>query len=208
MKLRFLTKKSRFFEHFSQLSEKIVTQTQLLSQLLNNPSDHSQVAHDIETIKNDAKKISQELFTDLHKTFITPFDRHDIHNLNLELYNAINKTNSTAKRFVAYHLDNVPHEMHKLSDLCVQAARSIKIIIHSLDNLSDAKTIIDTCQEIKRLESQADQYRLSGISTALATGTDPFMLFKKNEIYELLETITDCFQRIAYLVEGILLEYA
>ena len=208
MIFQFINKKGRFFDLFNQGASLLVEQVSLLNRLVHQQSDVASLAAEITRLKNEAKNISQTLFTDLHKVFITPFDRHDIHSLNSELYNAMNTIHSTAQRFAAYQLDSIPEEMVELANISEKAAELILVVINNLDNLKNHEVILESCRQIKRYESDADLLRLNGVVKLLATAKDPIMVIKKQELFTLLESITDRYQQIAYLAEGILLEYA
>ncbi len=208
MLLHFLTKKSRFFELFNQEAALMVKVVSLLNRMVHEESHRQLLAEDIKCLKNTAKNISQTLFTDLHKVFITPFDRHDIHSLNSELYNAINIIHSTAQRFACYELDEIPAEMMELANISEKAAELILVVINNLDKLDNHAVIIESCVQVRKYESDADILRLNGVAKVLATSTDPIMVIKKQELFTLLESITDRYQQIAYLAEGILLEYS
>lgn len=208
MLLRFLSKKSRFFELFNQGAAILVQEVSLLNRITHHQQDIAVLAEEIRTLKNQAKEISQEIFTDLHKVFITPFDRHDIHALNSQLYDAINTIHSIAQRFACYQLDDIPNEMIELTEITEKAAELLLLIINNLDKLSNKDLIINSCQQIKKYESDADLLRLKGFTAVLASETDPITVIKKQELFTLLESITDRYQQIALLAEGILLEYS
>lgn len=205
---RFLPRQKNFFDHFQSISASVVKAAEeLCLQVKSLPDADSHPAHILE-YKKDAGITAQQIFTLLHKTFITPFDRYDIHRLNAKIYDTINMINVTSQRFPVYHIHHVPADVITLAEICLQSTQLIHDVIEQLSDLKHANTIISACSKIKELETQADQILLTGIGRLMDSEDNIKRLLKLREIYELLESITDRCQEVAFIIEGIVLEYS
>lgn len=205
---RFLPKQDDFFISFKKLSDSVVKAAEVLLNQVNELPNVDDFPAKVEYWKSLAGQTAQHIFTLLHKTFITPFDRYDIHRLNAKIYDIVNMINVTTQRFPIYHIEHVPQDVIILANICMQSAQLIDDVVGHLHDMKNASSILEACGKIKNLESQADQILLIGVATLLDNETDVKKIIKLREIYELLETVTDRCQEVAFILEGIVLEYA
>lgn len=208
MLARFLPKQDNFFDLFEKLSDSVVKSAEVLFKQVNELPNADAYPNKIENLKRQAGEFAQSIFTLLHKTFITPFDRYDIHRLNAKIYDIVNMVNVTTQRFPLYHIEKVPEDVIILVNICLQSTQLIHNVMGHLHDMKFAAEILNACGKIKKLESQADQILLMGVATLLDNESDIKMILKLREIYELLETITDRCQEVAFILEGIVLEYS
>lgn len=205
---KFFPKQKIFFDGFNLLGNILLNMSEALVKALEQDSFNEGSINVFVQEKERAKKEAKNLFTETHKTFITPFDRQDIHNLNSEIYDAINTINLTTQRFLHYKLHIFPDNMRKLVVICRDAAILVAQILRMLENLNNQTEILKVCHEIKEHESHGDQLLFEGIAELYDQQDDIKMILKLKEVYGLLESVTDRYQKIAYIVEGIILEYA
>jgi uncharacterized protein Yka (UPF0111/DUF47 family) len=208
MLTRFLPRQEEFFVLFEKLATCVTTAAQALHQEIQQLSSPESLALQVMQHKIAAEGHAERLFTLMHKRFITPFDRYDIHRLNDKLYDIVNMMNLTAQRFPRYDIREVPQMMVALAEVCYQSAFLVQEVISRLHDLKNVDHITKTCDQIKAYESQADQLLIDGISALLRDENDFKRILVLKEIYDLLETITDRCQEVAFIVEGIVLEYA
>lgn len=205
---RFLPKQDDFFILFERLTKSVVIAAEVLFEQVNELPQVDDYPAKIENKKRLAGETAQSIFTLLHKTFITPFDRYDIHRLNSKIYDIVNMINVTTQRFPLYHIDKVPEDMIILANICMQSTQLIHKVMDHLHDMKFASEILEACGKIKKLESQGDQILLMGVASLLDNETDIKKILKLREIYELLETVTDRCQEVAFILEGIVLEYS
>jgi uncharacterized protein Yka (UPF0111/DUF47 family) len=202
MLAKFLPRQDNFFDLFQKISACVVKAAEELCLQVNALPNADDYSKHILQYKKEAGASAQQVFTLLHKTFITPFDRYDIHRLNAKIYDTINMINVTTQRFPIYHIDSVPKDVVVLAEICLQSTQLMQTVIGHL------REIITACSKIKDLESEADEILLKGIGTLMDEESDIKRLLKLREIYELLESITDRCQEVAFILEGIVLEYS
>src|SRR3989344_4395031 len=187
----FLPRQEEFFTLFEAIAQCATKSAESLYQEIQQLPSPAVPAEQILQYKKEAKGHAQRLFTVLHKTFITPFDRYDIHRLNDKLYDIVNTINLTAKRFPAYKIEEVPSKMITLAEVCCHSTQLIEQIVSKLRNLRHHPEISDLCNQVKAYESQADQLLIDGITLLLDEESDCKKIFKLKEIYRLMESITD-----------------
>jgi hypothetical protein len=205
---KLLPQQKIFFEGFNSLGDILVSMSQTLLTAVNEDKFDDQAISAIMNAKEQAKAQARNLFTQAHKTFITPFDRQDIHSLNNEIYDAVNTINLTAQRCLHYGLHVFPDIMKKLVQICYDAAELVMNVLSMLSDLKHHTKILNLCGEIKEHESEADHLLIEGISELYTKEENIKTVLKLKEIYGLLESITDRYQMIAYIAEGIILEYS
>lgn len=197
-----------FFEEFNALGDLLLEMSETLLRAVNEDKFDDEAILPITEAKERAKTQARNLFTQAHMTFITPFDRHDIHSLNNEIYDAVNTINLTAQRINHYDLHVFPDIMKELVLVCRDAAKLVVTVLRMLSNLKHHADILHLCGEIKEHESNADHLLIEGISELYDKQDDFKTIMKLKEVYGLLESITDRYQMIAYIAEGIILEYS
>ncbi len=205
---KFLPQQKIFFDGFNSLGDLLLGMSETLVTAVHEDRFDTRVITAITEAKEQAKLEARNLFTQAHMTFITPFDRHDIHSLNNQIYDAVNTINLTAQRCMHYQLHVYPDTMKELVVICRDAAKLVIDVLRMLSNLKNHDKMLTLCREIKEHESSADQLLIEGISDLFVKENDIKTLLKLKEIYGLLESITDRYQMIAYIAEGIILEYS
>ena len=209
MLMGFLPRQEEFFTLFTQAAMSLTKAAHALHDEVKHLKDSPDLsAERVLEHKREAEAYAQKLFTLLHKTFITPFDRYDIHRLNDKLYDIVNMINLTSQRFVKYEVHSIPAMMVTLTEVCLKSAELIQEVISHLHDLKNNTVITKACDQIKAYESQADQLLIDGVASLLKSEPDVKNIIKLKEIYDLLESITDRCQEVAFIVEGIVLEYA
>lgn len=205
---RFLPRQSSFFELFQKAVDILVlTATQFHIMLLD--LDHQQKSVDaIAAFEDEADKIAHTTFQLLHKTFITPFDRHDIHELTSQMDDILDLINRCAQRFPFYELKTVPPQMVELAELGVQCTKLLKKSIYRLHSLNKSDEILHFCEDLDLIESKAQKVLLSGEKELFANEKDFKEFFKQNEIYGRMKDVINHCQDVANIIKGIVLEYS
>lgn len=203
---RLMPTEGRFFEHFVDLAEHILQASRELAELMTNFDDVERRAYNIETIEKNGDKITHAAVEMLHKTFITPIDRDDIHQLITNMDDILDLIEDSAQSVFLYDIRSVTPEAKKLADICVSCAEQVKSAVGMLSNMEHARTIMATCGEIDKLESEADHVMRSAMAKLFRDEPDTRQLIKLRSVYELLEAITDRCEDVANIIEGIVLE--
>ncbi len=209
---KLLPREGNFFEMFNQHAERIVEAARAFSQLVANYSDpnlREQYNRDVDNAERAADRVTQEVNRLIHRTFITPIDRDQIHQLINTMDDVADLLQDCAETMALYDLRSVNEEITRLTDLCVKCCERLKDAVALIGKLADpatAEAALKTCEEIDRLESDADRVMRSAMSKLFREEPDVREVLKLKAVYELLETVTDKCEDVANVIEGIVLE--
>ena len=203
---RLMPREGNFFPLFNSHAERIVEGSRHLATMITQFSDLEGHAQRIDAAERAADKITHETITLLHKTFITPFDREQIHQLITKLDDILDLTQDVAESVLLYDLRSITAEAKHLAEICQMCCERVSAAVGMLANLKQSDAILKTCREIDRLESDADRVMRAAMSSLFRNENDVKQVIKMRAIYMLLEEITDRAEDVANIVEGIVLE--
>lgn len=203
---KFLPRKTSFFDFFDQHTEVIIDASQeLLKIILDNEESHHHALR-ITLLEKKADMITHHCIEELHKTFITPFERDDIYRLISHLDDIIDGIENVATRIVLYKLTSMPDSIKKLATVLAASIEEVQHVVRSLRQLKDHKLMQERFITIHRLENEADDILNKAIGRLFEEEKDPCMILKWKEIYENLEALTDSCEDIANIVDGVIIE--
>lgn len=203
---RFMPKEGHFFDLFNEHAEQIVLGSRELVALMVAGDDIQRRAYAIETIEKRADRITQTTIELLHKTFITPLDRDEIHQLITRMDDILDLMEDVSQSIFLYDVKQLTAEAQKLAEVCVLCAEQVRQAVNLLSNMDNAAAILKACEEIDRLESEADHIMRAAMAKLFRDEPDVRQVIKLKAIYELLETVTDRCEDVANIIEGIVLE--
>jgi predicted phosphate transport protein (TIGR00153 family) len=203
---RLMPREGNFFELFNAHAARIAEGSQELAAMMTSFTDLEAHAQRIDAAERAADKITHEAITLLHKTFITPFDREQIHGLITRMDDILDLMQDVAESVVLYDIRKITPEAKQLAEICEMCCDRVKAAVALLTNIKQPEAILKTCEEIDRLESDADRVMRAAMSKLFRDEADVKQLIKLRTIYELLETITDRCEDVANIIEGIVLE--
>ena len=209
---KFLPKNDVFFELFNQHADFILKTALGLKDLVDNYSDtasRGRYISNIDMAEHGADRVTKEVNLLVHKTFITPIDREQIHALINTMDDIADSIQDTAEVMNLYNVIEVNLDIQRLTDISVKACERVKYAVSLLPDTGKSHTavaILTTCEEIDILESDSDRIMRAAMSNLFQGNQDVKELIKLKAIYELLETITDMCEDVANIVEGIVLE--
>jgi len=160
----------------------------------------------IKSLEHDGDRITHETLETLNKTFITPIDREDIHSLISKIDDILDLIDAAAHRLVIYRIDKPSPELIAISAQLIKPIEAIKGALLLLDNMKNAKQILDYCVEVNRLENEADSLHRVAIGNLFDNEKDPIRLLKFKEIYENLEEATDRCEDVANIIESVVIK--
>jgi len=209
---KLLPREGNFFEMFNQHAAHIGDAAQAFAKLVANYGNvelREQYAREVDHAERAADKVTQDVNRLIHQTFITPIDREQIHTLINTMDDVADLIQDSAETMALYDVRHMTEEITRLTDLSVRCCERLKEAVGLLAKLSDHNTAVaalKTCEEIDKLESDADRVMRSAMSKLFREEPDVREVIKLKAIYELLETITDKCEDVANVVEGIVLE--
>jgi uncharacterized protein len=205
---RLMPTEGKFFDLFIQHADLCVKGANELVELMTNFNDLERRVHAIESIEKQADKVTHETLESLHKTFITPLDRDDIHQLITRMDDILDLMEDVAQTISLYDIKAITPEAKRLAELCHSCTDKVKSAVGLLHNMDNARQILAICADIDRLESEADHVMRAAMSKLFRDEPDVRNLIKLKAIYELLETVTDRCEDVANIIEGIIVENA
>ncbi len=209
---KLLPREGNFFELFNEHGTKIVEGSRAFILMIQNyadPSLREKYAAEVDAAERHADKVTAEVNRLLHKTFITPIDREQIHSLINAMDDILDLLQDASETMSLYDVQHMTEEVLRLGDLSAKCCERVQHAVSLLPRLSDgevAEAAIKTCEEIDRLESDADRVMRAAMSRLFREQPDVRELIKLKAIYEQLESITDRCEDVANLIEGVVLE--
>jgi len=203
---RLMPHEGRFFTYFSEHAALILQGAVELKAMMDNMGETESRAHNIKAIETRADTVTYETIQLLHKTFITPIDRDEIHQLITRMDDILDLMEDVSQSVFLYDIRKIPDEAKRLADICVACTEKVKAAVDLLNNMGNAEKIMKICGEIDRLETDADQVLRSAMAKLFRNEADTRELIKLKEIYEHLEAVTDKCEDVANIIEGIVIE--
>jgi uncharacterized protein len=208
---RLMPREGRFFSLFDGHAKLIVDGALALADVLRhyeNGKDRDVGIKLIEDAEHAADRITHETVQLLHTTFVTPFDRDDIHRLISRMDDVLDLIQDTGESLVLYDIQKVTPEATQLAELLLRCAERVQSAVGLMASMADAPAILKICQEIDKLESDADKVMRTAISELFRHESDVRQVIKMKAVYESLESATDKCQDVANVIESVVLENA
>lgn len=205
---KLMPRSDEFFDDFDRQADATVEGTRLLRELLENFRDVPEKVKRIKEVEHLGDEITHHAFERLHKQFITPFDRAEIHRLLSRIDDVLDLADGAAERMQLYEITDVPPEARELGRVLNEATLKMREAVGALRAIKRPAVILEACKEINRLENEGDRFLRRGLANLFKSGADPLSVIKWKEIYELLESATDRCEDVANVIEGVVLEHS
>jgi len=209
---KLLPRDGNFFELFNQHGQHIAEGAHAFLAMVReypNQEQRERYAQEVGAAERAADKITAEVHRLLHRTFITPLDRDQIHRLINAMDDVLDLLQDSSEVMSLYDLQTLSDDVVRLSEIsvrCCERVQSVLTLLPRLKNAEVAESVLKTCEEIDQLESDADRVMRAAMSRLFREEPDTRQLIKLKAVYEHLESISDRCEDVANLVEGIVLE--
>ena len=208
MNFTLIPKEQKFFEMFSRAAKNAVETARAYRDLVQNYRlDHPNIQK-IRDLEHEGDIITHEVMDSLNRTFITPFDREDIHGLTTDLDNIVDAIQAVSDRMQMYHIDHRDPYVVKLAEILEKAAVEVEKAIREMADFKNARRVLDFCIEINRLENDGDAALTEAVEHLFKETKDPIEVIKWKEVYEITEDAIDCCEDVANTIEGIVVKNA
>lgn len=206
----FVPKDRKFFPLFEQGSANLIEIAQALVNLLNSTDDNlkQELTKKIEDLEHRGDDITHQIFLELGKNFITPFDREDIHFLAAVIDDIADYIHGSATRIQLYKIHDITPAMIELGDLILQGCQDLDKAILELKNLRNLRLIAESCVRINSMENQADAVFERAVADLFEYEQDAKVIIKYKEVLSILEKATDKCEDAANVLESILIKHA
>ena len=206
----FLPKDRVFFQLFENVAQELVKMGEKLKEMVNEPDfdKRAKLVNELEDMEHVNDDLTHNIFTELGKNFITPFDREDIHYLASALDDIADYIYSSAKKINFYRVNPNDMGIQKMAELIAVGCVQVHKAVTELRNMKNMRQITDALVAINSIENQADDIFDMSIERLFATEPDAKEVIKKREIYQVMEIVTDKCEDAANVIESIIVKYA
>ena len=207
----FVPKDHSFFPLFESDAQNLVKATVLLKELMASSEfeDHERINKEIRDVEHIGDEITNKTYVQLNKSFITPFDREDIHELTAHIDDVVDSINGISRRICLYKPKKLIPIYKEMADLIYEGAKEIEVAIHCLkDPAANKEKITMACERVTAIEHNADELYFVGVSELFEKEEDPKELLKNNKILEILERCVDEEEDVTDTLKSILIKMA
>jgi uncharacterized protein Yka (UPF0111/DUF47 family) len=197
-----------FFDDFDRQARETVEGVRLLKDLLENLTDVANKSQAIKDIEHQGDEVTHAAFNRLHKQFITPFDRAEIHRLLSRIDDVLDLADAASDRIRLYEVTEVPADAKELGTVLYEAVLKMQTGVAGLRTIKKPEAILQACEQIGALEKRGDVAIRAGIAKLFKSGSDPLTVMKWKEILDLLESAIDRVDDVANVLEGVVLEHS
>ncbi|MGB9431047.1 MAG: DUF47 domain-containing protein [Candidatus Acidiferrum sp.] len=202
---RFMPHDGDFFVLFQKQAENIVVGAQAFVSMLEHYTGVPEQVQIIKAIEHNGDEITHQIFRKLNQTFITPFDREDIHELCSTMDDVIDLIDAAASRFVLYRVGEIRHGTIELCKVLAATTSEVKDAIYAMESPDKA---LHRVIEINRLENESDRICRTLIAQLFEEEKNPVEIIKWKEIFEVIETAVDKCEDVSNVIESVILKNA
>lgn len=198
-----------FVANFTAHAERLVAASgALIAMMQASPAERQARFDDVRAIEKQADTIARETLMALHRAFITPFDRSDIHALITAQDDTVDLIEDVGQHALLYRIETFRPCMLQLARLIEEGAKMLAEAIPLLNDVNkNVVRITQLCEKIGSIESEADRVLHQGLSELIAEHPETIAFLGAKEVYEMLEAVTDRCDDVADLIEGIVLDH-
>lgn len=208
---RFIPKETKFFPLLKQLSQTVTDASRLLTDSMEHDAQETwqEYYRKVKEAEREGDQMTQRIFMELGQTFITPFDREDIHDLASSIDDVADRIHSASKRIAIYNPNVIPESGKKLAVLIQQGTSLIRKAMDELETFSKNPSRLKAyCQQLHEIENRADEVYELFIMQLFNEETDCIELIKTKEIMQELEKTTDAADRVGKILKNFIIKYA
>jgi len=202
---RLIPRETRFFDDFVAMAEQIRVGATMLEEMLAPDKPIWDKADQIKEVEHKCDFLTHEIIQRLHRTFVTPLDREDIHDLARSLDDVMDAIDDSAAVVRLYSIERVRPDARELVRI-IKA--STDEMVKALKALERRDGVAEPAVEINRLENEADRVHYAAVRRLFEEERDPIVIMKWKEILDFLEQATDRCEDVANAVEGIVVKHA
>ena len=208
MRFSLIPRSGRFYELFDRSARNLVVASEALTDLLEHFENVETKTVHLKDLEHEGDEITHEIYLQVHKTFVTPFDREDIAALAQRMDDVMDYIEGASTAIRTYGITQPTSAARGLADLirlqCIQLEKAISVIRHK----GRLKSILEQLKEINRLENEADSLFLNSMAELFRGEMNAVDIIKWRDIYDQLEEATDSAEQVAYVLEAIVLKHA
>lgn len=208
MLFNFIPKEFNFFDLFEKQIDCAVEAAVHFKDLVSKGVVDDEALRKIKDLEHKGDDAAHLIIDRLDKSFITPFDREDIHALAKELDDIVDMINTIINRLKVYKVTGVDKHLVEFAGLIEESVRAVAVAVKWMRNMKHSKSVATACVEVNRLENIGDDLRDAVLAELFENEKDPIKVIKMKEIYQEAETVLDICEDVAHVVCSILVKQA
>ena len=203
-RLRLIPKEEKFFVDFISLADRIVSAATLLERMLSSEPPNWDIALQIRQIEQECDSVTHQIIQRLNRTFVTPIDREDIHQLAKSLDDVMDAIDAAATVLRRYRISSLRYGARELASLVWQSAMQLRVAVEALEK---RKEVSERAVEVNRLENAADDVYDEAVGRLFEDEKNAITVMKWKEMFDLLEQATDRCEDVANTLEGVVVKH-
>lgn len=208
MILNFIPKEFNFFDLFSKQIDCAIEAAAHFKGLVSKGFVDEADLKKMQDIEHKGDEAAHLVIDRLDKSFITPFDREDIHSLAKEMDDIADMINTIVNRLKVYKVTGVDNNLVEFASIIEESVRTVAIAVKGMHSMKHSKSVTKACIEVNRLENVGDDLRDKVLAELFEREKDPIKVIKMKEIYQDAETVLDICEDVAHVVCSILVKQA
>lgn len=201
--MQLIPRDSQFYDLFAQVASRMSGSANLLHELFKDPSKLDQNVAQIKTLEHEADNLTHDTIDRINRTFVTPFDREDIHALAGHLDEVVDLIDGTARRFTIFHIKESRQHGVILSEVLLRATQAIE---ETVRKMKDPKVVTAANRQLKMLEEEGDAVYHDAMEQLFLSTTDAIEVMKWKELYDKLEDAIDQCEDVGNTLQSIALK--
>ena len=201
-------KQDRFYTMFTKNAEMAQQAAKLLKEYAENPGERQDLLKEIKLIERKGDKAVRDVIEELSKTFLTPFDREDIYAIAKEMDDILDYIERSASRFDMFNVMEPREGTTELCDMIIESTNMLVEVTKDFHNMGKNSVILEKLEEINKIEEKGDIMSRNAIKQLFLNDVEAIEVIKWREIYKHLENTLDSAQRVANLIEGVVMKNA
>lgn len=203
--MRIIPRDEQFYDIFGQLAQRLTGCAELLQEIFKTPAELERYVTEIKRLEHEADNLTRDIIERIDRTFVTPFDREDIHSLASELDDVIDYIDGTARRALIFRITEVPAPANVLAEVLVRAAKCVE---GGVRDMKLPKKVSAANEQLKALEEEGDAIFHDAIGKLFAPGANPLEVIKWKELYDKMEDALDQCEDVGNALQSIALKNA
>jgi uncharacterized protein Yka (UPF0111/DUF47 family) len=206
----FMPKNKVFYELFEAVADKVLEMAIKLKEMVSepDPNKRASIQAQIEDLEHKNDENTHQIFTELGRNFITPFDREDIHYLATALDDICDYIYASSKKINFYNVNPNDTGIQKMAELILHGSQEIRKAVMGLRDMKNLREMTEAMVKVNSIENQADDVFDMSIEMLFQQENDFKEVIKKREIYQVMEIATDKCEDAAHVIESIIIKYA
>jgi uncharacterized protein len=203
--LRILPRDEKFYELFTELAKRLTGSANTLQEMFQNPAQLDSKVSAIKGLEHEADNLTHDIIDRIDRTFVTPFDREDIHQLASELDDVIDLIDGTARRAQIFRIERIRQPAIVLAEVLSRAGAAVEEGVRDMKN---AKHVYAVSEKLKVLEEEGDAIYHDAMGKLFAEGGDAIDVIKWKDLYDKLEDALDQCEDVGNVLQSIALKNA